>query len=57
MCGIAIFQSNETGTTNVFLDYTEAEGHDGGVPIANRQVSVYETINPLSFSFSSLFLA
>jgi glucose/arabinose dehydrogenase len=36
MCGIAISQSNETGTTSVFLYYTEAEGQDGGTPIANR---------------------
>jgi glucose/arabinose dehydrogenase len=36
MCGIAISQSNETGKTNVFLYYTEAEGQDGGTPIANR---------------------
>ena len=36
MCGIAISQNNETGKTNVFLYYTEAEGQDGGTPIANR---------------------
>ena len=36
MCGIAISQSNETGKTNVFLYYTEAEGQDGGTPVANR---------------------
>jgi glucose/arabinose dehydrogenase len=36
MCGIAISQSNETGKTNAFLYYTEAEGQDGGTPIANR---------------------
>ncbi|MGH9951454.1 MAG: PQQ-dependent sugar dehydrogenase [Nitrososphaeraceae archaeon] len=36
MCGIAISQNNETGKTEVFLYYTEAEGQDGGTPIANR---------------------
>jgi glucose/arabinose dehydrogenase len=36
MCGIAVSQNNETGITNVFLYYTEAEGQDGGTPIANR---------------------
>ena len=36
MCGIAISQNNGTGKTNVFLYYTEAEGQDGGTPIANR---------------------
>jgi glucose/arabinose dehydrogenase len=36
MCGIAISQNNETGKTDVFLYYTEAEGQDGGTPIANR---------------------
>ena len=36
MCGIAISQDNETGKTEVFLYYTEAEGQDGGTPIANR---------------------
>ncbi len=35
MCGITISQSKETGKTNVFLYYTEAEGQDGGTPIAN----------------------
>jgi aldose sugar dehydrogenase len=36
MCGIAISQNNETGKTDVFLYYTEAEGQDGGTPVANR---------------------
>jgi aldose sugar dehydrogenase len=36
MCGIAISQNNETGKTDVFLYYTEAEGQDGGTPAANR---------------------
>jgi glucose/arabinose dehydrogenase len=36
MCGIAISQNNETGGTNVFLYYTEAQGEDGGAPIGNR---------------------
>jgi aldose sugar dehydrogenase len=44
MCGIAISQSNETGETNVFLYYTEAEGQDGGTPIANRLYK-YELLN------------
>ena len=36
MCGIAVSQNNETGRTNVFLYYTEAQGEDGGAPIGNR---------------------
>jgi glucose/arabinose dehydrogenase len=36
MCGIAVSQNNEMGKTYVFLYYTEAEGQDGGTPIANR---------------------
>jgi glucose/arabinose dehydrogenase len=36
MCGIAVSRDNSTGKTNVFLYYTEAEGADGGTPIANR---------------------
>jgi aldose sugar dehydrogenase len=36
MCGIAVSRDNSTGKTNVFLYYTEAEGEDGGTPIANR---------------------
>jgi len=34
MCGIAVSQSNETGTTNVFLYYTEADA--SGAAIGNR---------------------
>jgi len=33
MCGIAVSQNNETGTTHVFLYFTEAEDQDGGTAI------------------------
>ena len=36
MCGIAVSQNNETGTTHVFLYFTEAEDQDGGTAIGNR---------------------
>lgn len=36
MCGIAVSSANATGKTYVFLYFTEAEGEDGGTPIANR---------------------
>jgi glucose/arabinose dehydrogenase len=37
MCGIAVSsQNSETGTTYVFLYYTEAEGEDGGSALGNR---------------------
>jgi aldose sugar dehydrogenase len=44
MCGIAISQNNETGKTYIFLYFTEAEGQDGGNPVANR-VYRYEFVD------------
>lgn len=53
MCGIAVSQNNETGKTNVFLYYTEAEGEDGGSPIGNRLYK-YELVSDGSTSQASL---